>query len=198
MARPTAPSCACAERGELEIETRDPAATRAVGAALVEAVLPLPSGGLVLALMGDLGAGKTVLVRGIARALGVPAKTPVTSPTFTIARAYDVETPGGALVHLHHLDAYRLRGVEDLDGIGFEEMCGTDCLTCVEWGDRVADGLPRERIDVWIESLPLCATDAKEDAPPAGRRLRFGGRGAAPASVLQRLGDVLARAERAP
>ncbi len=89
--------------------------------------------GMVLALYGDLGAGKTVLSRGIARGLGV--EEPVTSPTFTVVQEYDC--PDGLL--LFHLDMYRIDNEEAALAFGIEEyLYAPDAVTVVEWPERIA------------------------------------------------------------
>jgi tRNA threonylcarbamoyladenosine biosynthesis protein TsaE len=133
------------------------ARTRALGAALGTVLRPPPEGGLVVGLHGDLGAGKTVFVQGLARGLGVPPQEAVVSPTFTVARDY--AAPG---VALHHVDAYRLRGPGELEAAGFEEMWGDGRVTCVEWAERVEDSLPPDRLDV---TLTPEGAAAGEDAP---------------------------------
>ena len=118
--------------------SRSPAATRALGEALGRA---LPAGTLV-ALEGDLGAGKTAFVQGLARGLDV--RDPVTSPTYALMQSYE-----GRLA-LHHFDAY-MEGRERallLDG-GLEWMHGGG-VAAVEWADRVADVLPKPRIAVLL------------------------------------------------
>ena len=108
--------------------------------------------GLVLDLRGHLGSGKTVFVRGLARALGVPRSQPILSPTYTLHRVYRL--PGGdTLRTLHHLDAYRAAGPADFEGIGFEELCGSGRLTAVEWGNRVEEALPMDRLIVELETV---------------------------------------------
>ncbi len=144
---------------------------------------------LVIELRGDLGAGKTVFVRGLARRLGVPTTMPVVSPTFTIARSYAADC--GALRELHHVDAYRLRGVEDLDAAGFEEMCGTGRLTCVEWGENVTEALPEDRVRISL--TPVLPTElVPGEAPECPRDVRFEALGPRAAELL----DALARNER--
>lgn len=113
--------------------------TRNIGAALA----PLLEGGDAVLLEGDLGAGKTALVQGIARGLGVDE--PVVSPTFMIVRPYEGRLP------LAHVDVYRLDGLGDLYDIGFEEVLDPGVVTVVEWGDRVAAALPPDRLEVTIE-----------------------------------------------
>lgn len=119
--------------------TGGPEETMALGAGLAGLLGP---GDLVL-LRGDLGTGKTTLVRGAARALGVEA--PVTSPTFTIAQRY------GGRVPLAHLDAYRLSGPDDEElGLALEAV-GEDALAFVEWPDALVGGLPPARLTVSLE-----------------------------------------------
>jgi len=100
----------------------------------------LPHGG-VIALQGELGAGKTTFVQGLARALGITR--PATSPTFTLVGEY----PGERML-LVHMDLYRLRSPDDLLTIGFQEYLERKALVAVEWPERAADLLPPETI--WV------------------------------------------------
>jgi tRNA threonylcarbamoyladenosine biosynthesis protein TsaE len=111
--------------------------TEAVGAA-VGSLLRI---GDLVVLTGDLGAGKTTFAKGLARALGVTQ--PVTSPTFTIVQEYDGRMP------LAHVDVYRLERIQELHDLGFEELLEGH-VTLVEWGEAIAQILPRDRIDVRI------------------------------------------------
>jgi tRNA threonylcarbamoyladenosine biosynthesis protein TsaE len=107
-------------------ETRSEAETSAVGRALART---LDSGAVVL-LSGDLGAGKTAFVRGMAEGLGIdPAE--VSSPTFTLIQEYQ----GGRLL-LRHVDLYRLKPAE-VDDLGLEEMMLDDGITAIEWPERL-------------------------------------------------------------
>ena len=92
--------------------------------------------GDVVALTGDLGAGKTALAQGVAAGLGVAAE--VTSPTFTLIHEY----PGGRLP-LFHIDLYRLESQEEALGTGLEEYLGGEGVALVEWADKFAALLPR-------------------------------------------------------
>ncbi len=169
---------------DLRAETTE--AMLALGRETGAACVPLSDEGLLLCLTGDLGMGKTVFVRGMARGIGIPETTAIVSPTFTIARSYPV--PGSDVV-LHHVDAYRLAGAEDLDAAGFEEMCGKGCLTCVEWGERVPAALPDDRLEV-----TLAMDDAGGAAPPEpgaipefARNVRIAALGERARQVLRRL-----------
>lgn len=106
-------------------------------------------GGECIALHGDLGAGKTQFVRGLARGLGADPRA-VGSPTFVLLHVYNT----GRLT-LYHLDAYRARGAEDFEGIGFGELLEQGGVVVIEWAARVENLLPAERIDVQIEPIGL-------------------------------------------
>ena len=100
----------------------------------------LTHGGFV-ALYGDLGAGKTVLCRGVGRVLGLGH---LSSPTFTIVQEYPTVPP------LFHFDAYRLADEDELYAMGFEDYLDRSGLILMEWADRVPDALPRDRLDIEI------------------------------------------------
>lgn len=123
----------------IQVRCATVAATREVGAALAGALRR----GDVLALHGDLGAGKTTFVQGIARGLGFEGH--VSSPTFTLVREYR-----GRLT-VHHVDVYRLRRVQDVVDLGLDEMM-LDGVVIVEWGDAVGDLLDPDRLTVEIEA----------------------------------------------
>ena len=120
------------EQLESGITTEDAAATEAVGAALA-ACLPEDH---VLALHGDLGAGKTTFVRGLARAWDI--KQAVTSPTFNLYTLYQGRR------NLLHLDAYRLESGADLDALMLDDFLESPWCLAVEWPDRIADLIPPE------------------------------------------------------
>ena len=101
--------------------------------------------GDVLALHGDLGAGKTLLARGIARGLGVPEEIPVTSPTFTFINEYE------GRLRLYHLDLYRLAEPDELETLPWREALFGAGTAVVEWPERMGTLLPEERWDVRIE-----------------------------------------------
>jgi tRNA threonylcarbamoyladenosine biosynthesis protein TsaE len=120
-------------------EAADESATDRFGAALAVILPP----GTVLALVGTLGAGKTRLVQAMAAACGVPRED-VVSPTFVLCQQYRGSRT------INHLDAYRLRDVDELRELGIEELLASDAITIIEWADRVADALPDEFIEVTI------------------------------------------------
>jgi tRNA threonylcarbamoyladenosine biosynthesis protein TsaE len=119
--------------------TRSADETLALAGALGSVLRP----GDVVSVAGDLGAGKTVFARGVARGLGVTE--PVVSPSFTIVREYDGRVP------FVHVDVYRIDKVQELHDLGFEEIVRDDAITVVEWGDVIDALLPRERLDVHID-----------------------------------------------
>ncbi len=92
-------------------------------------------------LRGELGAGKTTLVRAVARALGVSG--PVTSPTFTVAQRYE-----GARAPVAHVDAYRLGGPDDEEAELLRDAVAGDAIAFVEWPDAILEALPEPRIEL--------------------------------------------------
>ncbi len=111
--------------------------TEALGAQLAEGLSP----GSVVVVSGDLGAGKTTLIRGACRALGVEA--PVTSPTFTIGQRHR-----GAGTWVSHLDLYRLQGLEGEDPALLDDYLSADAIAFVEWPDAAAGRLGRPAIEI--------------------------------------------------
>jgi len=150
--------------------------------------------GLVIGLVGPLGAGKTVFVKGLAEGLGVDARL-VSSPTFVIAQQYPLLE--GPRV-LHHLDFYRLEAAEELDSIGFDDMFARGCVLAVEWADRFSGALGAEWLQVEIEGPALGEGDADrpdgwQEAVPPPRRIRVQAYGPEARRVLV---DWAARVER--
>ena len=109
-----------------ELISRSPAETEALGEQFGRAARR----GLVIALSGDLGAGKTQFVRGVARGLGCPGR--VHSPTFTLVNEY-----GGGRLKLFHLDLYRLETAEQLWSAGIEEYLSPEGVSVIEWAERL-------------------------------------------------------------
>jgi tRNA threonylcarbamoyladenosine biosynthesis protein TsaE len=107
---------------------------------------------VMIALEGDLGAGKTTFVKMLASAVGInPAE--VTSPTFTIVHLYEGPRGDGNSppARLTHIDAYRLSGVDEVVALGWEELVAEESWLLVEWPERIEAALPAERIRLHIE-----------------------------------------------
>ena len=98
--------------------------------------------GSIVALYGPLGAGKTVLVRGMARGLGIAE--PITSPSYTIVAEY------GSTVPLIHIDLYRTSSYEELESLGFDEIISKPGIVAIEWADRADHLLPVDSIRIHI------------------------------------------------
>ena len=122
--------------GALTVIARSPEETRILGAALAPVLLP----GDVISLSGDLGAGKTVFVQGLAAALGVSEQ--VTSPTFTIVNEYE------GRYRIVHMDVYRLNSFQEVIDLGFDDLFDPDGVMVVEWGEAVAPLLPPRHLDI--------------------------------------------------
>ena len=118
--------------------TADEKETELVGRKLGEKL----RGGEVIALDGDLGAGKTIFTKGIAKGLGISAQ--ILSPTFNIVREY------AGRLKLYHFDFYRLSEAEELREIGFAEYLQPDAVVVIEWAELFPEVLPQQRISVHI------------------------------------------------
>jgi len=127
---------------EKRLRTRSEAGTVGLGEILTE-LLRAPK---LVVLRGELGMGKTTLVKGMAAALGAAQAEDVTSPTFTLVHEYQ-----GRKVRLFHLDLYRLETEKELEGIGLWEMADApDALVLVEWGDKFASVMERADAEIAI------------------------------------------------
>ncbi len=144
----------------MRIELVAPSAedTRAIGAALA----PLLRAGDAVALAGELGAGKTTLVQGVARALGFEGV--VASPTFTLVREY--RTPRLTVLHA---DVYRLERVQEVVDLGLQELLDEDGVLLVEWGDAVEALLPDDHLVVEL-TVPGEGEDRSVSIRPVGVR----------------------------
>lgn len=148
----------------LALYAPDPEATHAVGARLGRAAGP----GTVIALIGDLGAGKTLFAKGVGAGLDVPTR--VQSPTFVLVAAH----PDGRLP-LWHADLYRLGAADELEQVGLDEVLRGDGVVLIEWADRFPEILPSDHVEVTL-------VDEGE-----GRRITILGRGAASAKLVDAL-----------
>lgn len=130
---------------EKRFKTRSVAGTLAIAETIAE-ILTAPR---VVVLRGELGAGKTTLVKGWVAALGAGAEEEVTSPTFTLVHEY-----AGPRVKVYHLDLYRLETERELATLGFEELAAEPAtLLLVEWGDKFQSVLERADAEVWMTVL---------------------------------------------
>lgn len=144
--------------------------TEQLGSALADALVP----GTVVALIGDLGAGKTRLVQAVAAAMGVDRRA-VSSPTFVLLQEYDARLP------VYHFDAYRLRDVDEFLDLGADELMAAAGVCLIEWADRIAEALLDDVL--WIE---IDATG------PTSRRFRLRGTGPRSSSIVSGVRAALA------
>ncbi len=115
--------------------------TRALGKRLAKCAKP----GDIVCLFGDLGSGKTTMIKGLAAGLGAHEED-VTSPTFVFLNVYDqLKWP------LYHFDLYRLEETDELFDIGYEEFLYGDGIAVVEWSERLEEFLPKERLDIYLK-----------------------------------------------
>jgi len=119
--------------------TNDPKETLNLGFKLGKTLKP----GAVIALTGELGTGKTVFTKGIAKALGVKEYEYVNSPSFVIVKEYKSKH-----VPLYHFDLYRLNSYINLDTVGYEEYFYSKGISVVEWADRAKEILPEKLIQI--------------------------------------------------
>lgn len=120
----------------LRLVSSGPDETRKIAAAVADALRP----GDLVALTGELGAGKTCFVQGAASALGVTDR--VTSPSFLLRREYDGAVP------VLHLDVYRLETLQEVVDLGYEDVVGGRWVTFIEWGDAMSTLLPADHLEV--------------------------------------------------
>jgi len=121
---------------QVDVRTSSAEETREVG----EAIASLLRARDAVVLTGELGAGKTTFVQGVARGLGI--EEPVSSPTFTLVKEYS------GILDVAHVDVYRLDRIQDVVDLGLEELGGGDDVLLVEWGDTIEELLPDERLRI--------------------------------------------------
>ncbi len=147
----------------LEILTRGPEETIRLGKNLGELLRP----GDVVALIGELGAGKTTLAKGIAAGAGVEDEGEVTSPTFVLVNEYRGRFP------VYHADLYRLQEAEEVEDLGWEEIVFGEGISLLEWAEKIPGILPEDRLEIRISWLG-----------PGERKFRIAGEGPRAKNIL--------------
>jgi tRNA threonylcarbamoyladenosine biosynthesis protein TsaE len=140
-----------------DLKLPDAAASEALGAALAPGVAP----GRVVHLRGDLGAGKTTVVRGVLRALGHEGK--VKSPTYTLVEPYALSR-----LHLYHFDFFRLKDGAEWTNSGFRDYFGPHAACLVEWPERVGAALGAPDLELRLEFAPVGRRAILSSHTPAG------------------------------
>ncbi len=140
-----------------KIITRSPQQTIALGRRIGEAL----EGGEVFAITGNLGAGKTHLIKGIATGAGAEDLTQVTSPTFVLVNEYS------GRLEVYHIDAYRLDSIAEFEMLGFDDYCREDSVVLIEWADKVEAALTTsDPIRIHLEhTSPTRRTITIDNAP---------------------------------
>lgn len=128
---------------EITVYTHSPEDTRELGIKIGR----FCQAGDVIALDGDLGAGKTCLIQGLAEGLGVSKKSYVRSPTFTILNVHNGHLP------LYHFDLYRLSNLDELEEIGYREYIYGDGVSALEWASNVEGAIPEECLRIAIKRV---------------------------------------------
>jgi tRNA threonylcarbamoyladenosine biosynthesis protein TsaE len=124
-----------------EYKTNSEEETTSLGVLLAQHITP-PA---VVVLIGKLGAGKTTLVKGLVKGLGVAEPEEVSSPTFALIHEY------GKPVRVYHVDLYRLETEAEVAGIGIEELFDRPALVLIEWGERFPNLMPMPRVEIDLE-----------------------------------------------
>lgn len=122
----------------------DEAATLAFGAKLAQAIHP----GLTIFLHGDLGAGKTTLVRGLLHGLGYVGK--VKSPTYTLVEPYEMLDARATPLNVYHFDLYRFNYEEEWEAAGFRDFFNADSVCLIEWPEKAAQLLPTADLEIYL------------------------------------------------
>lgn len=151
----------------MEFMTRSPQQTLRLGSFLGEMI----SAGMVVALIGNLGTGKTMLAKGISRGLGVRDEGEVTSPSFVLVNEYEGRVP------VFHLDLYRLDNWRQTEEMGWDEWVSGAGVALVEWAEKAMPLWPQEIIEIYFQWMG-----------PEERRLLFKGKGKAAVKIIQTLG----------
>ncbi len=122
----------------MKLQSKSEAETKGIGRMLGERLVP----GDVVCLFGELGTGKTTMVKGIASALGINERD-ITSASFTIIAEYNVSVP------FYHIDLYRVK-IDEVSELGLQEYMGSNGITVIEWAERAESEMPDHTISVWL------------------------------------------------
>ena len=125
---------------EQEYRTESPEETQTLGEEFGKTLKP----GDVVALIGDLGTGKTCLTQGIARGIGIAADEVVSSPSYILINEYNGKIP------IYHIDLYRLENIAEIADLGICEYMESDGVCIIEWAERMEEGLPETSIRIYI------------------------------------------------
>jgi tRNA threonylcarbamoyladenosine biosynthesis protein TsaE len=129
---------------DFTLDLADEAATLAFGGALARVILP----NLTIYLHGDLGAGKTTLVRGLLRGLGYVGK--VKSPTYTLVEPYEMLASHAQPLNVYHFDLYRFNDEEEWEAAGFRDFFNAESVCLIEWPEKAAQLLPLADIEIYL------------------------------------------------
>ena len=154
----------------LTIISKNPTETFFIGKTIGEIL----THGDIVALIGELGTGKTCLTQGIARGIGVPEEYQITSPSFTLINEYH------GRVTLYHFDLYRLKGPMDLEDVGYEEYISGNGVNVIEWADKIINLIPDEALFISFiyineNERELAITGKKETLEIISKALKNGG-----------------------
>jgi len=117
---------------------------------LAKNLAPTFSPGTILTLYGNLGAGKTTFVQGLAKGLGIEKR--IISPTFVIVRAYEIK--GKAVKKFYHIDLYRVESKNELENLGIPEILDDkEVIVAIEWAEKLEDLLPKKRVEIYLEDI---------------------------------------------
>lgn len=138
----------------MEIITKNAGETQAFGEKIGRNLISQKIKSKIFCLYGDLGAGKTTFIQGLAKGLGI--KKRITSPTFMFVKQYEMrDVPDRShLSRFYHIDLYRIEKTEEADGLGLEEIFNEPkTIIAIEWAERIKKILPKERTDIYFQYL---------------------------------------------
>lgn len=120
--------------------SKSPSETRRLGRGIGKLLRP----GDVVALVGELGTGKTQLIKGLASGIGVKRSSYLTSPSFVLVNEY------GGKIPFYHIDLFRLKDEREVEGLGLEEYLQGNGITAIEWADKIPSSLPKELLWIYL------------------------------------------------